>query len=104
MNKSLASLLIVCLLALVPQLASAQETNSQGSIRRSDSAVPNSYIVVFKDSVPQGRVNAFAAQLARAHGGKLGFTYQYALRGFSVELSEAQAEALSQNPQIEYVE
>ncbi|HEX8128568.1 MAG TPA: S8 family serine peptidase, partial [Pyrinomonadaceae bacterium] len=104
MKKSYALLLIVCLLALVPQLARAQGANAQGSIRRSGAAVPNSYIVVFKDSVPQNRVSAFAAQLARTHGGTVGFTYQHALRGFSVELSEAQALALSLNPQVEYIE
>ncbi|MDQ1560498.1 MAG: hypothetical protein QOD32_3558, partial [Pyrinomonadaceae bacterium] len=97
-------LLTLCLLALVPQLAPAQDANSTGRIRRSDAPAADNYIVVFKDSVPQGRVNAFAAQLARAHGGKIGFTYQYALRGFSVEMSEKQALALSNNPQVEYVE
>ena len=85
----------------LPLSAQAQESNS---LRKHDGAVPNQYIVVFKDSVPQGRVNAFANQLARTHGGKVGFTYQYALRGFSVELSEAQAAALSHNPQVEFIE
>ncbi|HEV2801535.1 MAG TPA: protease inhibitor I9 family protein, partial [Pyrinomonadaceae bacterium] len=96
--------LILCLMALVPQLAPAQEYTSRGLIRQGDNAIPNSYIVVFKDSVPEGRIEAFAAQLAREHGGKVGFVYQHALRGFSVELSEARAIALSRNPQVEYVE
>ncbi|HEV2801924.1 MAG TPA: protease inhibitor I9 family protein, partial [Pyrinomonadaceae bacterium] len=103
MKKNYALLLMVCLLALCPQLALAQES-TEARIRRSDAAVPGKYIVVFKDSVPAGRVNAFAAQLAREHGGKVGFVYQHALRGFSVELSEARAIALSRNPQVEYVE
>jgi Tol biopolymer transport system component len=97
-------LLTLCLLALCPQPTLAQEFNTTGRIRRSEGAVAGSYIVVFKDSVPQGRVEAFAAQLAREHGGIIGFTYQHALRGFSVELNEAQAVALSRNPQVEYVE
>ena len=97
-------LLTLCLLALVPQLALSQESAVQNRLRRSEGAVAGSYIVVFKDSVPQGRVDAFAAQLAREHGGRVGFTYQHALRGFSVELSEAQAVALSRNPQVEFVE
>ncbi|HYG08430.1 MAG TPA: S8 family serine peptidase, partial [Pyrinomonadaceae bacterium] len=102
MKKNYALLLIICMASLVPQLALAQK--STGLIRRHDNAVPNNYIVVFKDSVPQGRVHAFAMQLASAHGGVLGFTYQHALRGFSVELNEAQAVALSRNPQVEYIE
>ncbi|HJR06862.1 MAG TPA: S8 family serine peptidase [Pyrinomonadaceae bacterium] len=97
-------LLALCLLALCPQLALAQESSSEGRIRRSQGAVANSYIVVFKSSVPQGRVKAFAAQLAREHGGTIGFTYQHALRGFSVEMTQAQAVALSRNPQVAFVE
>ncbi|HLL73524.1 MAG TPA: S8 family serine peptidase [Pyrinomonadaceae bacterium] len=97
-------LLALCLLALVPQLAAAQDNNSNNRFRRNDGAIPNSYIVVFNDDVPARRVAAFASQLAREHGGKVGFTYQYALRGFSVEMSEEQAVALSRNPQIAYVE
>src|SRR5918998_860954 len=97
-------LLALCLLALVPQLASAQEDNSNNRFRKNDGAIPNSYIVVFNDDVPARRVAAFASQLARAHGGKVGFTYQYALRGFSVEMSDEQAVALSHNPQVAYVE
>ncbi|HYP01059.1 MAG TPA: S8 family peptidase, partial [Pyrinomonadaceae bacterium] len=104
MKYGYALLLIVCLLALAPQHALAQGPASKGLMRRNAAAITDSYIVVFKDSVPQGRVDAFAAQLAREHGGKLGFTYRYALRGFSVEMGEAQAVALSRNPQIEYVE
>jgi Tol biopolymer transport system component len=96
--------LVICLLALVPQFALAQESDSAGLIRRHDAAIPNSYIVVFKNSVPQGRVSALAGQLGRAHGGKVGFIYQHALRGFSVELNEAQAVALARNPQVEYIE
>ncbi|HYG11068.1 MAG TPA: hypothetical protein VD835_14055, partial [Pyrinomonadaceae bacterium] len=62
-------LLTLCLLSLIPQITFGQEPNSTGLIRRHDNAVPNNYIVVFKDSVPQGRVHAFAMQLASAHGG-----------------------------------
>lgn len=104
MKKTLALLLVICALALVPQLALGQDSDAKGGIRKNDSAIPNSYIVVFDESVPAARVSAFARQLANAHGGKVGFTYQSALRGFSVEMTEAQAERLSRNPQIAYVE
>ncbi|HEX8459090.1 MAG TPA: S8 family serine peptidase [Pyrinomonadaceae bacterium] len=104
MKKNYALLLIGCLLALCPLQALAQESTDEARIRHSDAAVAGNYIVVFKESVPEARINAFAAQLAREHGGKIGFVYQHALRGFSVQLNEAQAEALSRNPQVEYVE
>ncbi len=104
MKKSYTLLLIACLLALVPQLAPAQGSAVKGDIRRNGAAIPDSYIVVFKTSVPQSRVRALAAQLTREHGGEVGFTYQSALRGFSVEMKEAQALALSRHPQVEYIE
>jgi Tol biopolymer transport system component len=104
MKKTLALLLFVGILALVPQTALGQDTNSAGDFRKNEGAIPNSYIVVFNEDVPAGRVAAFARQLAREHGGKVGYTYQSALRGFSVEMSEAQAVALSRSPQVAYVE
>jgi|GEM_PF-786365 len=96
--------LILCTLALVPQPALGQEANAKGRFRKNDGAIPNNYIVVFNESVPPARVAAFAGQLAQAHGGTVGFTYESALRGFSVEMSEAQAIALSHNPFVAYVE
>ncbi|HEX8424497.1 MAG TPA: S8 family serine peptidase, partial [Pyrinomonadaceae bacterium] len=104
MKKTLALLLLTFSLALVPQLALGQNSNSQGRFRKSEGAIRNSYIVVFDESVPAARVEALAAQLAREHGGTISFTYQNALRGFSVEMNEAQATALSHNPHVAYVE
>jgi subtilisin family serine protease len=97
-------LLSLCLLALVPQFTPGQNFNSANRLRKNEGAIPDHYIVVFNESVPAARVEAFAAQLAQGHGGKVGFTYQSALRGFSVEMSEAQAVALSRNPHVAYVE
>lgn len=46
-----------------------------------------------------------AAGLARIHRGTVKHTYRYALKGFSIhEIPEAAAIALSQNPQVEFVE
>jgi uncharacterized repeat protein (TIGR01451 family) len=73
------------------------------SVRRHEKAVPGSYIVVLKDEAT-GRVRALADQLSRAHGGRLVATYERALRGFSVQMNEAAAEALAHNPLVDYVE
>jgi Tol biopolymer transport system component len=97
-------LLTLCLLAFIPQLALGQNFNSVGRLRKNDGAIPDHYIVVFNESVPSDRVAGFAAQLAQAHHGTVGFTYHSALRGFSVEMNEAQAIALSHNPHVAYVE
>lgn len=64
--------------------------------------VAESYIVVLKPGVSE--VGVIAAQLARAHGGEVGFIYQHALQGFSIRTSPAAAVALARNPQVAYVE
>ena len=110
----IASLWIVALVVLNAhgQLASQGQAtlqgqhapHGQGMLYRSGAGIANHYIVVFNDSVAAEHVAAQADELARAHGGSLGFTYTHALRGFSVELPEAAAIALSRNPHVAYVE
>ncbi len=65
-------------------------------------AVPNEYIVVFKDNVPDAP--GLAKQLVQEHGGTLHFTYTTALRGFSAHLSDRAVEALMNNPLVERVD
>ena len=67
------------------------------------SVIPNQYIVVFKSDVRD--VPGLARGLAAANGGRMGFTYETALKGFSVTLGSAQAaEAIARNPNVAYVE
>jgi subtilisin family serine protease len=59
-------------------------------------------IVVFKSSVqdPPG----LAKQLVAANGGRLRFTYSYAIKGFAADLPVAAEEALLNNPNVAYIE
>lgn len=59
-------------------------------------------IIVFKPSVqdPPG----LAKQLVAAHGGRLRFTYSYAIKGFAADLSVQAEEALESNPNVAYIE
>lgn len=77
-------------------------------------AIPNRYIVVLNDDVvPSGaaldvrraRITAIANAHAQANLGRVGFVYETALKGYSIELpSEAAAIALSQYPEVKWVE
>src|SRR5512140_2721172 len=49
-------------------------------------------------------VRSVAAQKAASHGGTLGYVYSAALRGFSAELTEAEARALADDPEVDFVE
>ena len=65
-------------------------------------AQPAGFIVTFRDDVTD--VPGTARRLAAGVAGDVGFVYQHALRGFSVRLSEAGAEALARNPLVRRVE
>ncbi len=77
-------------------------------------AIPNKYIVVLNDDVVsrqaaletrRAQVSAVASSLAQLHGGRVGFLYETALTGFSIELlNEEAAIAISRNPQVKWVE
>ncbi|HJR07117.1 MAG TPA: S8 family serine peptidase [Pyrinomonadaceae bacterium] len=111
--KRLSALLLLiglCAAALTTAITHGQRPEFSrnapaAKFRKNAAPVRNNYIVVLDDnSVARNQVSALAKALTRAHGGTLGVTYENALRGFSVEMSEAQAEALSRNPQVAFVE
>jgi subtilisin family serine protease len=100
----------LCAVALIPSRTNAQRPDAPppsaavGKLRRNHASIENQYIVVFNESVKRGQVASEAANLARLHGGIVGYTYENALRGFSVEMNEAAAETLSRNPKVDFIE
>ncbi|WBB61229.1 PKD domain-containing protein [Streptomyces sp. WMMC500] len=72
-------------------------------------AIKGSYIVVL-DGAPSKAPSAQASVAAKADaltdrfGGEVGYVYAAALRGFSVEMSAAQAKRLAADPAVRYVE
>lgn len=68
-------------------------------------AIKDSYIVVLKDEAAEpGRVKERSAELAKKHSGKVKKNYTAALRGFSVQMSEQNAQKLAKDPNVAYVE
>ena len=55
--------------------------------------------------VRRARITAIANSHAKAHHGRIGFIYETAIKGYSIELpNEAAAIALSQDPQVKFIE
>jgi len=76
---------------------------SQASVNPDDDVIEGQYIVVFKKSV--GNVPEQAQALARTAGGSVGFTYQHAVKGFSISnLPEQAVRGLRNNPNVALVE
>ncbi|MCT9932803.1 S8 family peptidase [Planotetraspora sp. A-T 1434] len=80
-------------------------TPAQGTVlaEASDPAdlIPGSYIVVLKNGAD---VDAAARTLTGRHGGRFGRTYHFALRGFAVRASAAEAKKLAADPAVAYVQ
>ena len=106
-------------LPLFPFATSAQRgplppQPAQAKFRKVPNAISNNYIVVLNDaavsqaataSARRVQVNAIADSFARSHGGRVGFVYETALLGFSIELpNEAAAIAISRSPRVKFVE
>jgi subtilisin family serine protease len=104
---------------------SAQE-RPPAKFRKSTKPIPNRYIVVLEEDALKGdddqdaagksedsiasqddlarRVEAKATLLANAHSGEIEYLYKHSIRGFSAWMTEDQARALSENPEVAYVE
>jgi subtilisin family serine protease len=65
-------------------------------------ALPDRYIVRFRDDVANPRENA--ARLVSEGGGQLHFTYTVAIRGFAATLPPQAVAALARNPMIQVIE
>jgi subtilisin family serine protease len=116
MKKVFAFLILagLCTAAFVsPTVSSSGGKNGIGTenakLRKNANKIENSYIVVLDDAVvgEKGRFSIapyIASELALTHRGKLMRTYQHALNGFAVEMSPEDAEALSQDFRVKFVE
>lgn len=98
--------LILAVIVSLPLASPALITHGQGpeKFRRVSNRIPNQYIVVFNNgAVGTTAVDATVNILLRIHGGTVKHIYQAALRGFAVQMPEAAAIALSNDPRVEYV-
>ncbi len=59
-------------------------------------------IIVMQDEVE--RPGAVAAEIARKHGGQLGFVYQHALKGASMSVPAQAMAGIQHNPHVKFVE
>jgi len=114
--KKLAALLILAGLAAtlfvsapVRSQGQVEKEDKGGKLHRKANKIKNSYIVVLDDSVV-GEKGLYsiapyvASDMGAAYRGNVKYVYQHALNGFSAEMSEEDAEALSQDFRVKFVE
>ena len=66
--------------------------------------VKDQYIVVLRSDTNKAEVKSLARELALTYSGTTHHIYKHAIKGFSIQSTEAAAIALSQDPRVEYVE
>lgn len=109
MKKVLALLLFAGLCTAVFLSSPPASKAKNDKLRKNSHKIENSYIVVFDDSIV-GEKGMFsispyiASELTATYKGKLKHVYQNALNGFAVDMSPEDAEALSQDFRVAYVE
>ncbi len=108
--KKTAVFLTVALFCLMFFASSPTRSAGQkGKVQKKANKIQNSYIVMLDDSVvgekgPYSIADYVADDLASRHKGKIKHVYKNAINGFSVEMSEADAEALSLDFRVALVE
>lgn len=63
--------------------------------------VPDSYIVVFKDSIASPE--SVANEMAKQHGLSIAYTYSHALKGFSAVIPQARLASVKNDPRVQFV-
>lgn len=108
--KKFAVFLTVAVLSLMIFVSTPRPSQAQTSkIHKQQNKIENQYIVVLDDAVvgEKGDYSIapyIAAEMAANYKGKIKHVYKYALNGFAVEMSEAEAEALSLDFRVKFVE
>ncbi len=101
------TLAVLCLMTFA-----SNPTRSEGQknkILKKQNKIENHYIVVLDEAVVGERgdysiAEYIAEEMAINYRGKIKHVYKHALNGFAIEMSEADAEILSQDFRVKYVE
>jgi hypothetical protein len=112
MRRSIAFVIAVLLSAamLLPvtkSVTSRAETLSaaEGKFYRSENPVPNQYLVIFRDDLEAEEQSITAGEFAYQYAGQvLQCPYAPGVNGFSIQMSEANALALSDDARVQYVQ
>lgn len=108
--KKIAVFLAVAVLSLMIFVSSPRSSNAQKSrILRVQNKIANQYIVVLDDAVvgEKGQYSIapyIASEMAANYKGKVNHVYQHAINGFAVQMSEREAEALSLDYRVKFIE
>src|SRR2546430_766996 len=82
-------------------LVAATALGGDGNVRRSARRIPGRYIVALESSADTATV---ATAVRNLKGARVWRTYERGIKGFEVELSDADAQALARDSRVQFVE
>ena len=85
-------------------LAAVEQGTGQGMLDIPGDKIPNSYIVVLRDTTTPDAVASTANALVQQYGGQVKNVYDSTLTGFSAQASREQAEKMAKDPRVKFVE
>jgi subtilisin family serine protease len=107
-NWKIALVGVVTVLGARAEAAPSSKTDSSWARSRKllqhPNSIPNEYIVVLQDTLTASAVSAFSDDLTYVYSAQVFATYEHALKGFAVRMTEDQARAVSADPAVSYVE
>lgn len=109
MRKLAAFSIVVLFCSMVFVSGPASSQGYKEKVRKKANKIQNNYIVVLDDDVigERGEYSIapyMASDMVGRYRGKLKHVYKHAINGFSVEMSEADAEEMSQDYRVKFVE
>jgi subtilisin family serine protease len=109
MKKLAALFVLVCLGSVLLMSGPARSQNKKSKLHNKDRKIENSYIVVLDDQVVGEKglysiAQYIADDMANGYRGKLQHVYKNALNGFAVNMSQEDAEKLSEDYRVKFVE
>jgi Subtilase family/FG-GAP-like repeat/Peptidase inhibitor I9 len=102
--KKASAIGIAIVLSVFTFAGATAQGRISGEIRRNAAAIPNYYIVTLKDSIAREDVATLASEIAERYDGNVSHIFTHAIKGFSVQMSEASALSLSTESDVAYVE
>ncbi len=106
LRRRLAGMGMAAVASLAMATVSALPATAEGPVLSAGAnAIPNSYIVVYKDSaVSAQNVGSVTDRLAAKHDAKVNYRYTAALRGFAGAMSDSAARKLAADPSVAFVQ
>ncbi len=112
MKKFVAVLFVAAIFGLLSAFVPVPTSSGQERVKkfeRAEQPIADSYIVVLEDWAAgargeDSRSDEVAEELAIVYQGRVDRVYRHALNGFSIKMNAKQAEALSRDPRVKFIE